>query len=308
MGRRSLKTLLSQSAAGGALGCFLMLCGKVVWHPSGYNFFVVLFFPIYLFYGALVGISAGTVIWVLQKLCKISLRLLFRVVIAVLFTTLVLAVLFGEGISIDQQSLIWFIPGISLGLPIGMLTGSNVRPWRLIACGTAAPPKLKVLFSKGPIRISRTTEELGGSFLMGLPLRVASLVGLMVSLLLVACALSFLLWDDWWDGNPTKLIEPLFATAYFVATFCVSSTIRRKSLLLTAALLLNLPLFVWMVESQGRSTDINYVINIAGVFIGFWLLFVLGAVALPKNKGQLQVEYGHAEIRFGKQQWVKESQ
>ncbi|HET6892515.1 MAG TPA: hypothetical protein VFH31_15535, partial [Pyrinomonadaceae bacterium] len=229
-----------------------------------------------------------------------------RVAISTLFKV-PLFLLLSSAQKFEQRTLFYRYAAVILfGLSILLFTSSNIRPWRLIARGTIEPLRLKVLFSRDSIRISRTTEELRHSFMAGLPLRTASLLGLMVSVLLAIVSLSFFWWDLWTYQGVQDVNERLVMVAYFGVTVGVSFGVRRKWLVLVMAAIVNVPWAVWMLPS-GPSNDSAGATILVFCFFYLWLLFVTGIFLSQPKKGELQVEYGHNEIRFGKQQWVKES-
>ena len=254
------------------------------------------------------GAAAGFTIWIAQKVIDRNLRVLWRLIIATLFTEAlsVLLIIFVLGTleaeaenSFGQR----FVFHILFATPIGMLAGSRVRPWRLLARGVNGGSMTRVLFRRGPIRITQPVTELGFT---GLPLRAASLLALMISWLLVACSLTWL----WWGWASLNTLEDLteygLVTAYFGLTVAVSFTERRKWDVLIIAVLLNVPWATWMLKTDQPEPN-AFALLLVSIFVICWLLFVAGMIIFPQ-KGSLQVEYGRTEIRFGKPQWVRESQ
>lgn len=317
MERRSIQTLLSQGAAGGGCGAFLINLFLVALYSNEYDFILVILFPIGLVISVATGAAAGFVIWISEKIIKRNLRVPSRIVVSFL-SVLVLSLLqrillFGSleaepGIPVGYL----FVSHVVFAIPIGMLAASRVRPWRLISRGFDARPRRKVLFRKDSIRISRTIQELKFSFLTGLPLRVTSLLGLMLSLLATASFLSFFFvnWraEDWElvSHLVDDFIQCVFITVYFAATVLVSFTPLHPWRVLGMAFVLHVPLVAWIINNFGFEPLNNVWTFFTSVFIGLWLLFITG-LFIPTNQGPLQVEHGHTEIRFGKQQWVKES-
>ena len=307
MERRSIRTLLSQGAAGGACGTFFLLCVMVLSYPSFYNFLPAVLFPFYLVVGAAIGTIAGAVIWTLESGVERNWRILSRAAISTI-CKLPVFVLLSNIQKFDEKTLIYrYIAAIVFGLAILLFTSSNIRPWRMIARGIPAPLRLKILFSGGPIRISRTIEELKEAVLTGLPLRAAGLFALLVSVLLVIGSSSFFWWDLWSNQTLQDLSDRLTLVAYFSATVGVSFAVRNKWIVLALAAAVNAPWFVWMLP-HGPNSDAAGATILVSLFFYLWLLFVTGIFASSVKKGELQVEYGHIEIRFGKQQWVRESQ
>ncbi|HKY26713.1 MAG TPA: hypothetical protein VJM12_02070 [Pyrinomonadaceae bacterium] len=307
MERRSIRTLLSQGAAGGACATFLCTLFLIAVAYPDEGLVWILVFPVSLAFGMVAGAAAGFAIWISQKVINRNLRVPSRILISTLFT-LGLCVLFilslgTIGAAAENSFGLRFVFHILFGTPIGMLAGSTVRPWRLIARGINGGSTTRVLFRRGPIRISQPIRELGFT---GLPLRAASLFALMVSWLLVTCVLNSV-----WRGsaslnNLEVLTEFLLATAYFGLTVAVSFTERRKWGVLIIAVLLNVPWAIWMLKTDQPEPN-AFALLLVSIFIISWLLFVTGMIVFPE-KGSVQVELGHTEIRFGKQQWVRESQ
>src|SRR5438477_12634867 len=84
MEQKSVGILISQAAAGGALGNFLLTFGVILFTPNLYNFLLFGYFPIILALGAAVGIIAGIVIWFSQVMLKRSLGFLVRSTLAII--------------------------------------------------------------------------------------------------------------------------------------------------------------------------------------------------------------------------------
>lgn len=312
LGRPSVLTFLSQGAAGGALGNYILAYVMGFFFP---DFVLVLFLPFYLVWGALIGTATGFVIWLLVRLVKRKFTVLVRLVISSLFTILFFVII-GELLGLDaeiQDSALYRLSAqFAFPVPIGLLVGSRVQLWSVIARGAATLPKLQVLFNREPIRITRTIGALRFSYLMGLPLRAVSLFGLMASLLTTACFL-FLFMEDLSDSETRNVIDELgeafivclVVTLYFAMSVYVSFNPGQKWAALGVAVFLHAPLTVWIITIPVSSFFHNFLVVLAAAFSGVWLLFLMG-LFLPARKGPLQVEYGHTEIRFGKPLWVKE--
>ena len=307
MKSRSGKTLLSQGAAGGACGAFLLLCVMVLSYPGAYNYLPAVILPFYLLLGAGIGTAAGVLIWVLESGVERNWRILSRVAVSTLFNLPVFFLL-SYGQKFEQKTVSYrYTAAVVFGLTILLFTSSNIRFWRMIARGATGPSRLKILFRRGPIRISREIEELRDAVLTGLPLRAFSLFALMVSALLAIGSFSFFWWGQWSYQSMQDLTDRLGLIAYFGATVGVSFAARGKWLVLIMAAVVNVPWFVWMLPN-GPTSDAAGATLVVSLFFYLWLLFVTGIFVTSVKTGELQVEYGHTEIRFGKPQWVRESQ
>ena len=291
MQARSIQTLLSQGAAGGVCGTFLLLCVTVLAYPRVDNYIQAAGLPFYLALGAGVGAAAGAVMWTLEAGVGRNWSILSRVAVSTLFKV-PLFVFLSSAQKFEQRTLFYRYTAVILfGLSILLFTSSSVRPWRLIARGTFEPLQLKILFSRDSIRISRTTEELRHSFLAGLPLRAASLLGLMISVLLAIVNFSFFWWDLWTYELMQDVNDRLMLVAYFGATVVVSFAVRNKWLVLLMMVLVNVPWVPWMLPN-GPSHDAAGATIVVFVFCYSWLLFATGLFCSPAKKGQLRVEYG----------------
>ena len=308
MERRSIRTLLSQGAAGGACGTFLLLCVTVLSYPGTYNYLPAVFLPFYLLLGAGIGTAAGLLIWTLERGFERNWRILWRVAVSTLFKLPVFFLL-SYAQKFEQKTVFYrYTAAILFGLAILFLTSSSIRPWRMIARGTSEPSRLKILFNKGPIRISRTIEELREAILTGLPLRAFSLVALMISVLLAIGSVSFFWWGQWSYQTMQDLSDRLVLVAYFGTTVGVSFAARSKWFVLVMAAAINVSWTFWMLPHGAQTPGAAGATIVVSLFFYLWLLFVTGIFVTSVKKGELQVESGHTEIRFGKQQWVRESQ
>lgn len=307
MKSRSVKTLLSQGAAGGVCGAFFLSCVMVLSYPSVYNYLPAVILPFYLVLGAGIGTAAGVLIWVLESGLERNWRLFSRAAISTIFK-LPVFVLLSYIQKFDQKTLVYrYIAAIVFGLSILLFTSSNIRFWRMIARGTSERLKLKILFSRGPIRISRTIEEIRDAVLTGLPLRAFSLFALMVSVLLCIGTFSFFWWQRSSYQTMADLTERLVLVAYFGATAGVSFVARSKWSALVSAAVVNISWAAWMLPN-GPHSDAPGATIVVFLFSYLWLLYLTGIFVSSVKKGDLQVEYGHIEIRFGIPQWVRESQ
>lgn len=299
-----LLTMCSQGAAGGATAAFAFMLVVELLLANGADFPLVVFFAAYLLFAALVGLIISLFLWIAGKILRRRLGIILRILLAVSFLSLfpILPALFdptGAEWSLVLGSLFF---GSIVGVPVGILPGSNIRPFRIIAYGfTPRRTATKVLFHSGPIRISRLGEVSRFSLLTGLPLRATSLLALMVSVLW----LPFFLRDWERSANFEDEMGAVIATVYFGLTVCISFATRSKLIALAMTVGVNALLGAWILDLKLPGMDTDILRGIAIVFICFWLLFVGGLLFDKPQGGELQVEYDPGESRFAKRQLAR---
>jgi hypothetical protein len=299
-----LLTMFSQGAAGGATAAFAFMLVIGLLLGEGADFPLVVFFAAYLLFGALVGLIISLFLWIAGKILRRRLGIMLRILLAISFLSLVPILPSLIDVSGAEWSLFLgsFFFGSIFGVPVGILVGSNIRPFRTITYGfTPRRTTAKVLFHSGPIRISRLGEVSKFSLLAGLPLRATSFLALMVSLL----GLPFFLRDWERSANFEDEIGAVIATVYFGLTVCVSFATRSKLIALAMTVGVNALLGAWILHLKLPSMDTDILRATAIAFICFWLLFVGGLLFDKPQGGDLRVEYDPREIRFSQRQLAK---
>jgi len=308
--RKGASTYLSQGAAGGACAAFVYLGVITAFSTSRDGYWLAMYFPFLAFLCGFFGTLAGLFIWFAAEILGRKPGILTRVTIATIIISLV-PLLFSLMIVAQNMPLEVLVGplvfGLAIGIPVGIFTGTRIRPGHLIAYGIQAQPTAEeVVFSGGPIRISQQIDQMKFAFLSGLMLRFVSLLGLMTSLIALGWAIPHLyryLPDIY---NAPEFTVPIITTCYFFATVYISYATLPKWLVLTLSVSVNALLSTWIDFTVDIQANYYFVVIAGSISIGIWLLFVIGRMWLEK-KGPPLVEYGHTEIRFGKAQWVKEA-
>jgi hypothetical protein len=276
--KKSFLTFLSQGAVGGAFGLFLQSAYGVISYPSGYNIISLGGMPIYLAMGALLGSFTAAFVWLPCALLKRRLPFVARTIIAVTVVILVTFAFFyyvADEREMAQLSLHWYL-GFScvVGVPVGFMTGSRVRPLRTIAFGVGR----------------HSTRRHFGNWLSvpsGFLLRAGNVFCLLEALMVLALWISNRGVDrDWF---PTREHLPLivFAILYFGISTYFSFKSPRKLFLLPTSIVLNLPLVISILKLRDLGgEDATVVAYLLLGLICLWKVYVFGRLITPEpNRG-----------------------
>lgn len=135
-----LVTFISQAIFGYIVGGFVIALGLVSCSPTPYNFELVFATPVVLSWGLVIGTPLGFILWVWTKLAGEPLGRTYRSTISFLmlaigcFSLLLIAGWRGEG----DPALLLILLFCSPGIPIGIITGSRLRPGRELIRGGEA--------------------------------------------------------------------------------------------------------------------------------------------------------------------------
>src|SRR6185295_4412257 len=210
--RKTILTYLSQGAAGGMIGSFLVAVFIVALHPAGYySFLYLVVLPAQLAFGAIWGSITGGFAWLLAKLLKRRPGFAARSAIVFGITSLLsVAVSYWTSESTgepDQQWSLLLVIGLvcALDLPIVLMTGSRIRPGHLIFLGAG-------------LRNKRNNVGSWLAFPVGALLRVASIFALFESVLVLVICISEL--GSEWLGPFVRehMPEVVLAVIYFATS------------------------------------------------------------------------------------------
>jgi hypothetical protein len=271
--RKTVFTFLSQGAVGGMVGYFLLIAISVVIYPNGYNFLYLIVLPLLLALGAASGsISAGFV-WLPGLLLKRRLKFPARLALVIGGMTIVSVMIshMTKPPPDEQWPLSWRAGFVCIMyLPIVLMTGSRIRPVRLIFLGA------------GPL----SRRHNFGSWLAfpaGALLRAASVFALFEASLTMAIWISARRskWQTW--PAPEHQSAIVMAVLYFAASTYFSIRPPRKLFLLPIAILLNLPLALLIVNLKNLNTsDSTFMSYLLLPFICLWAVFTLGRLIAPE--------------------------
>lgn len=265
MEKKSFGTFLAQGAAGNAIATYVVLFGLVFYAPMS-SVFVVVVLPLYLFVAGIIGALIGGFVWLAGWLFDRQPNMMTRVVIGIVLpTSIVIVFCLVYGLVVDSMLVLGSISAcLAYSLPATLVAGSKFNPLRTIVFGSSQ---------------SNSNHDFasGFSFPPALMLRVGSLLGLLASVLYLACLVS--------GGTPGWGIraddEAFMATTvvilYFLATAMVSFTSPRKFLAAVTGVFVNAPLVIWALDpDRYASVGTGFLAFVVWVFMYVWVLLIVG--------------------------------
>jgi hypothetical protein len=264
---------LLQGWLGGALSGFTYVVAVSLWFGTASFDRMIVITPIAMVAGGIIGVIKGTMMWAIYRLTGIRMGAFARVAVSSI-AAFVLAIFVSVQFGNIEDAAIWLTITLSVAVPIALLVGSNVKPWELFTFGSIVV---------GGERIgSRSVLAALGT----LPLRLLSLSGLAVWILLYSCRR-----PDWWDPaiNPKPDVVPfLLPTIYFALTTYLTFRSPGKAFLPVWAVLLNLysgfcAYFFFHTNGRWRG-DEDWMLSVtAPAFIIAWAIFLIARLAAPTN-------------------------
>lgn len=289
---KTLFTFLSQGAVAGALVYFLAVVFIVVWYRDGYNFFLLIVLPFFLVFGSLFGSITAVFVWLPEWIFKRRFRFAARAAFGIANTSLLsIASIYLMEVPDYQAAFLWSLPWIcGLGLAVALVTGSDIKPCRMLVFGAGR-------------RGARRHVGNWISIPFGFLLRAASVLGLLEALMAVAVWIS----DRTGHEIPSAPPEHLPAIALTVLYFAISSYLSVKTpgkfFLLPTAILLNLPLAALIVH-PGAIGISGFLVSLGEGFICLWAIYSLGRVITPEsasgadNSGVTVVRLDYSGLRI----------
>lgn len=253
-----IATFLSQGAVVGALIGFLSLVNGMVSHPeNGYNFFLMLYLLPFLLSGMILGAFEGSIIWACTHWVRHRLHILLRACIGIVvhaaLMTLMTVVLAERVVPQTDASTADYVWAICLylvfGLIFGLIVGSRFEPFYELVRGTTSTPWLCV--------------ETG---LTGFALRVVVIFGFMESVL-------NLIWQQQRHENNAEQTLAIIAVVHFVAAGVIVFTRMPTWLLVQFALLVNIPIVLFMTEVLTSNDGGMQILSI--FYLTIWFVFLV---------------------------------
>jgi hypothetical protein len=294
--KKTILTFLSQAAVGGALALIVQVAYSIIANPSGYNIIMVGGLPIYSIGGAAAGAFTGVFIWLLEAslnrlrfttrknpsanasttrlvLLNRTFRFVGRTIIGmVVMPSLLFAFYYVmEKRELAQLSYSWWLGfSCTMGLAIGLVTGSSIRPCRTLIFGVEGRP---------------VRSNFGNwlSIPFGFLLRALSVLGLLEALMVMALWISNRRVNTDWFPVREQLPAVVCAILYFAASTYFSFKTPRKPFLLLTAIFLNLPLVPWIANLGLGEGDSAFMAYSLAVFICLWALYTLGRLIAPES-------------------------
>ena len=269
-----------QGLAGGILLGYIFVMSIPIFYPHPANFEIVFYaYPVMAVTGVL-GLIKAIPLGGMYHITGIRMRLPVRILVGTIGSTLFLSIFFYKEFAADPRLLLTVAKWCFLiSLPIAMLVGSRVRPWRIFTYW-------RVTFRENGIKERLSSS---GIFALGgvLPLRLLSIGGLSIWILATAAA---------WSTGVKDLTQ--FVAFYIVPLtyFAVSAYLTFSSpsqfVLLASGLLLNLLIIYISLVGHGAYPQSTWTTGYTptalaiadAVFIGAWIAFVITRfVVEPKH-------------------------
>lgn len=252
-----IATYLSQGAVVTAPLGFLSLVGGMLSHPhNGYNFFLMLFLPSFVFGAMVLGAFEGTIIWACTyfagRRLNIGLRACIGLIVHAAVMNLIVLLYGGRATYQEDVSTTVYLLGIFyyfvFGVVFGLLVGSRFEPIYEFIRGTTSTPWLSV--------------ETG---LTGFALRVAVLFGFMESVL-------SLIWQHQREEISSEQTMALIAVIHFVVAGVIVFARMPIWLLVPLALLVNVPIVLYFTEVLTGNDGGMRILTI--FYLSVWFVFL----------------------------------
>jgi len=274
-------TFLMQGALGGMLGGYVAaLIAAIAWRGDfAMNLNLT---PVAISMGAIIGVIKATVMWVVVRWTGIQYRALTRVIVTVILAFLSIAVI-GRQIGVDEKflrgTLIW---SLSVGIPVALLVGSRVKPWKLFTFGSVASGAID----------QRSVLRNDLAILGTLPLRFMSIIA--IALLLLYLSTAFTKAYNFDEVLALALLLNVVGL-YFLLSAYVTFRTPRKIVLFLLGVILNFPLILISVISVRKffrhrwSEEPMVIVVICGLFVVAWVIFVIARLSVRTSSGSLNI-------------------
>ncbi|MEP6569771.1 MAG: hypothetical protein ABJC10_08360 [Acidobacteriota bacterium] len=268
--KKTILTFLSQGAVGGMVGyfCLIVLASS---QAHGYAVFYFVLLPVFLAFGAVWGAAAGLFVWMPGALLKRRIGFVGRSGSAIGGMSLLSgAVFYLLGVTASFGMYPWLIVYVcAMYLPIVLLTGSGIRPGRLLVFGAGG-------------RIARRRFRHWLIIPPGFLLRAASIFGMLEALLPLAVWISVRMSPGSDVSGRDGLPAIVLAITYFSTSTYFSFKTPRKTFLLALAIALNVPaVFLMMTEKQFGTADADFLAYSYFGFICLWTVYTFGCLIAP---------------------------
>lgn len=261
--RAGLLTCLSQGLATGAVLMFVLTAGVLLYeHNNGYQYLVVVYFPLYLCFGLVPGLVEGLVSWICMRMTGHNLRWFTRLLIAALvlaipYVALLLVFSSADATSSKVTELVTFILIVgAIGAMYGPLTGSRFSPWHQLVRGDESLPS-------GSWVVTGLT---------GFVLRVAVVFFLMEAILSFIVTLQSGSWQN-------DVVWTLSLLLHFVFAFVIVFARLKFWLLLPLALIINVPI-VFFLQNYLLKEAWDIFIYLCIGYLAAWATFLIARCPL----------------------------
>lgn len=272
-------TFLMQGGLGGVLGGYVAaLIAAIAWRGDfAMNLNLM---PVAISMGAIIGVIKATVMWVVVRWTGIQYRALTRVTVTAILAFLSIAIL-GRQIGFDEFLRGTLICSLSVGIPVALLVGSRVKPWKLFTFGSVASGAVD---QRSVLRNDLAT-------LGTLPLRFMSILAIALLLLYLSTAFTKAYNFDEVLALALLLIVGLYPLFSAYVTFRTPP----KIVLILLGVVLNFPLILISVISVRKffrhrwSEEPLVIVVICGLFVVAWVIFVIARLSVRTSSASLNI-------------------
>lgn len=258
-------TFMAQGAVGCIAGNFVLILTEIFLAPDNNNALAVLFLPLLFYFGGLIGVPTGAVIWAVSDRLKRPLNKIGNVVIGVV----VVALSFSFYVILFNVPLQrWVLEAIVLpGIGIGLVTGLRFRPGHeLVRVSDRVGPVLHVFAG-----------------MSGVVLRLTVAVLFMASCI----ALIGIVQSSYYQR--LDRVWSMVAFGHFTAALVLLFARIRIELLLPLAVIVNAPVVARLFMPPKLEEAVPYV---AIAYLVLWALFLL------TNWRQTQIAFSFLKEEF----------
>ncbi|HEY0765314.1 MAG TPA: hypothetical protein VGD61_23255 [Pyrinomonadaceae bacterium] len=270
-------TFLMQGLLGGVLGGFVAAyIAALAWKEE--NFVMTLdLVSLAVFTGGIVGIIKATIMRGVVYLIGIQYRALTRVAATIILTCLSVAVA-GRQANFDPEFIRgWLIWALVVGIPVALLVGSQVKPWKLFTFGSMATGEVD----------QRSGSKSVLATLGALPLRFLSITAWVLLLLYLAPEFSRSR-----NVGEVLLVILFLSVAGFYFWFSAYLTFRspRKIVLFVVGALINFPiLLICLIALREFLHEFNekvfIYVAISSSFLLAWIIFLVARLGAKLSPG-----------------------
>ena len=274
-------TFLMQGALGGVLGGYVAaLIAAIAWRGDfAMNLNLT---SIAIATGTIIGVIKATVMWGVVRWTGIQYRALTRVTVTAILAFLSITTI-GRQINFDEKflrgALIW---SLSVGIPVALLVGSRVKPWKLFTFGSVASGTVD---QRSVLRNDLAT-------LGTLPLRFMSIAAIALLLLYLSP-----LFTKAYNFDEVLALTLLVNVVGLYPLFSAYVTFRtpQKLVLFLLGVILNFPLILISVISVRKffrhrwSEEPLVIVVICGLFVVAWVIFLIARLSVRTSSGSLNI-------------------
>ena len=260
---------LLQGLAGGMLMGFVAMILVMLTFPLNYaTFLLVLYTPQVMALGGVIGLVEATILWAMNRLTRLRMRLPLRIAVITVASTLVASfAAYLLGARAPWLLVTFAYWSLVLSLPIALFVGSQLRPWEIFTYW-------RVTFRERGIK-----EKLSSSGILAiggvLPLRLLS-----ISIFGCWTLASVGIWSLGETDVTDAMVFMVGPIVYLAVSAYLTFNSPGKFVLLAIGLMINLPIsylafFGYTIFMDNWTPETPTILTIVDtIFLSAWLAFV----------------------------------